>query len=49
VGGVDLIRGEIGADRDDTPGMLPIPANPMALDMDHRVGFMADGLSLLKT
>jgi len=39
----DLLRGEVGADRPNLPGMLPVAANPMALDMDRRVGFLADG------
>src|SRR5215831_10830596 len=39
----DLLRDKIGADRTDLPGTLPVAANPQALDLDHRVGFMADG------
>jgi len=39
----DMLRGRIGADRTDMPGTLPIAANPEALEMDHRLGFMADG------
>ena len=39
----DLLRNRIGADRTDMPGTLPVAANPEALDLDHRVGFMADG------
>ncbi|MGO9450616.1 MAG: hypothetical protein ACLQDV_06150 [Candidatus Binataceae bacterium] len=39
----DLLDGEVGAKRTDVPGMLPIAANPMALDLDRRVGFLADG------
>ncbi len=38
-----LLHDKIGADRTDLPGTLPIAANPEALDLDHRVGFMADG------
>ncbi|HEY6394119.1 MAG TPA: hypothetical protein VIX12_01805 [Candidatus Binataceae bacterium] len=40
---MDLLHGEIGASNLDTPGTLPIAANPEALNMNHRVGFMADG------
>ena len=40
---MDLLRDKIGADRTDLPGTLPVAANPQALDLDHRVGFMADG------
>ena len=39
----DLLHDKIGADRTDLPGTLPVAANPEALDLDHRVGFMADG------
>ncbi|HKF29430.1 MAG TPA: hypothetical protein VKB29_09365 [Candidatus Binataceae bacterium] len=39
----DLVHDKIGADRTDLPGTLPVAANPEALDLDHRVGFMADG------
>jgi len=39
----DLLRDRFGADRTDMPGTLPVAANPEALDMDHRLGFMADG------
>ena len=38
-----LLRDNIGADQTDMPGMLPIAANPDALLLDHRLGFMADG------
>lgn len=38
-----LIRDNFGADRTDMPGTLPIAANPDALTLDHRLGFMADG------
>jgi hypothetical protein len=40
---MDLLHDRIGADRTDLPGTLPVAANPEALDLDHRVGFMADG------
>jgi hypothetical protein len=39
----DLMMGEIGARRTGMPGMLPIAADPMVLDLDRRVGFLADG------
>ena len=39
----DLLHDKIGADRTDLPGTLAVAANPEALDLDHRVGFMADG------
>ena len=39
----DLLHDKIGADRTDLPGALSVAANPEALDLDHRVGFMADG------
>jgi hypothetical protein len=39
----DLLHDKIGADRTDLAGTLPVAANPEALDLDHRVGFMADG------
>jgi len=39
----DVLRDRIGADRTDMPGTLPVAANPEALDLDHRLGFMADG------
>lgn len=39
----DLLHDKIGADRTDLPGTLPVAANPEALDLDRRVGFMADG------
>ncbi len=40
---LDLLRGNVGADRADMPGMLPVVANPEALDLNHRLGFLADG------
>jgi hypothetical protein len=39
----DLLHDKFGADRTDLPGTLSVAANPEALDLDHRVGFMADG------
>jgi hypothetical protein len=38
----DLIRGNIGADREDTPGMLPA-SNEYARKINHTFGFMSDG------
>jgi len=38
-----LLRDQIGSDRSDLPGTLTVAANPEALDLDHRLGFMADG------
>ena len=38
-----LLQGKFGAGRTDLPGTLPVAANPEALDLDQRVGFMADG------
>jgi len=38
-----LLRDNIGADQAEVPGMLPIAANPDALALNHRLGFMADG------
>jgi hypothetical protein len=40
---MDLLQDKIGADRPDIPGAVPVAANPEALDLDRRVGFMADG------
>ncbi len=39
----DLLRGEIGAERADVPGMIPASASANAIEMDRRYGFMADG------
>jgi hypothetical protein len=39
----DLLRGDVGADRASLPGMLPIAANPEALELNHKLGFLADG------
>jgi hypothetical protein len=38
-----LLRDKVGADRTDMPGTLAVAANPEALDLNHRLGFMADG------
>jgi len=38
-----LLRDNIGADQAEVPGMLSIAANPDALSLNHRLGFMADG------
>ncbi|HEY6419030.1 MAG TPA: hypothetical protein VIX59_08505 [Candidatus Binataceae bacterium] len=39
----DLLRGDVGADRADMPGMIPVAANPAAIEINHKVGFLADG------
>ena len=39
----DLLRNDIGADRTDMPGMLPVSASPKAVELNHRYGFLADG------
>ena len=39
----DLLRNDVGADRTDVPGMLPVSANPNAVELNHRYGFLADG------
>ncbi|SRR5579885_49895 len=39
----DLLNDRIGAGRTDIPGTIPVAANPRALELDRRVGFMADG------
>jgi hypothetical protein len=39
----DILRNDIGADRTDLPGMLPVSASPNAAELNHRLGFLADG------
>lgn len=39
----NMLRNQIGADRSDMPGMLSVAANPEALELNHRLGFLADG------
>jgi hypothetical protein len=39
----DLLRNEIGANRSDLPGLLPVSANSRALELDHELGVFADG------
>lgn len=39
----DMLRDQIGTDRSDMPGMLSVAANPHALELNHRLGFLADG------
>jgi len=39
----DLLHNDIGADRADLPGMLPVSSNPNAVELNHRYGFLADG------
>jgi hypothetical protein len=39
----DILRNEIGAERADEPGMLPVSSSPNAAELNHRYGFLADG------
>lgn len=39
----DLLRGEVGAGREGMPGMLPVTDVPHAAELNHRLGFLADG------
>ncbi len=39
----DILRNDVGADRTDEPGMLPVSAGPNAVELNHRYGFLADG------
>ncbi len=39
----DLLRNDVGADRANLPGMLPVSAGPNAVELNHRYGFLADG------
>ncbi len=39
----DILHNNLGADRADEPGMLPVSASPNALELNHRYGFLADG------
>jgi hypothetical protein len=39
----DLLRNEIGANRTDLPGLLPVSAGGRAPDLDHELGIFADG------
>ncbi len=39
----DMIRDQLGTDRSDVPGMLSVAANPHALELNRRLGFLADG------
>lgn len=39
----DVLRNNIGADRTDEPGMLPVSASQNAAELNHRYGFLADG------
>ena len=39
----DLLRGNVGQGEQNLPGMIPIAANPEALDRDHKYGVFADG------
>jgi hypothetical protein len=39
----DLLRGEVGAGREGIPGTLPVADVPNAAELNHRLGFLADG------
>lgn len=39
----DILRGDIGAQRTDVPGMIPVSTNPNAVELNHQLGFLADG------
>lgn len=39
----DILHNDVGADRPDMPGMLPVSSNPNAVELNHRYGFLADG------
>lgn len=39
----DVLRGDIGAQRSDVPGMLPVSASSKAIELNRRYGFLADG------
>ncbi len=39
----DMMRDQLGTDRTDVPGMLSVAANPHALELNRRLGFLADG------
>lgn len=38
-----LLHGDVGADRSNMPGMIAIAANPEAIEINHKAGFLADG------
>ncbi len=40
---MSLLRGDVGAERAGMPGMLPVAANPEALELNHKLGVFADG------
>ncbi len=39
----DMLGDQLGTDRSDVPGMLSVAANPHAMELNHRLGFLADG------
>jgi hypothetical protein len=39
----DLLRGEIGENQTEMPGMMPVGSSPAAPGINRRLGFMADG------
>ena len=39
----DLLRGEVGENETEMPGMMPVGSSPAAPGLNRRLGFMADG------
>jgi hypothetical protein len=39
----DILRGDIGAQRSDVPGMIPVSTSPNAVELNRQLGFLADG------
>jgi hypothetical protein len=39
----DMLRGDVGADKTFTNGMIPVSASPHAMRLNHQLGFLADG------
>ena len=39
----DLLRGDVGTSQVDMPGMIPVASNPAAVQINQRLGFLADG------
>lgn len=39
----DMLRDQLATDRSDVPGMLSVAANPHAMELNRRLGFLADG------
>ena len=41
---LDLLHGDVGATRENMPGMMPVAAAPETAEaINHRIGFLADG------